>query len=101
MIKDLLCPGNAFPEMRKTRKTVTCFYIDCSNVRLVSTRVHFADPLSSYPLGRNLDNSSEEGVTLLGVGEALAMEYLKFSILLDKSDDGDRVVGERGPEDGS
>ena len=55
------------------------------------------DLLSSCLLGRSLDKSSEEDVTLLGVGEALAVEDLEFSVLLDKSEDDDRVLGERGP----
>ena len=59
------------------------------------------DLLSNYPLGRCLDSSGDKGVALLGVGEVLTMEDLEFSVLFDKSDDGDRVVGERDPKDGS
>lgn len=59
------------------------------------------DLLSSCPLSRSRDSSSNKGVALLGVGEVLAVEDLKFPVLLDKSDDGDGFVGERLPEDGS
>jgi hypothetical protein len=86
----------------KTRKIGTRVYIDCSNSNpLVPTHVHFVDLLSSYPLGCSFDSSSEESLALLGVCEALTMEDLKFPVLLDNSDDGDRFVGERGPGDGS
>jgi len=61
----------------------------------------FVDLLSSRPLSRSLDSSSDKVVAHLGVGEVLAMEDLKFPVLLDKSDDGDGFVGERDPEDGS
>jgi len=81
-------------------KIVIFFDTDCSNARPVSLQVHFVDLLSNYPPGRSLDNSSEEGVTLLGVGEVLTLEDLKFSVLLDKCDDDDRVIWERGPENG-
>jgi len=57
--------------------------------------------LSNYPPGCSLDESSEEGVTLLGVGDVLRLEDFEFSVLLDKCDDDDRIVGERGPGDGS
>ena len=56
------------------------------------------DLLSSSLLGRNGGNPSKEGATLLGVSKVLAMEDLEFSILLDKSDNGDSIVGERSSE---
>ena len=87
--------------MRKTRKIVTRFYVDCPNAQLVPTHVRFMDLLSNYPIGRSLDSSSDEGIALLGVGEVLAMEDFKFPVLLDKSEDADSFVGERGPGDGS
>ena len=58
------------------------------------------DPLSC-PLGRSLDSPSDEGTTLSGVGEILAMDDLEFPVLLDNSIGDDTIVGERGPEDGS
>ena len=57
------------------------------------------DPLS-YPLGRGLDSPSDEGNTLLRVGEILGMDVLEFPVLLNKSEGEDTIVVERGPEDG-
>ena len=85
--------------MRKTCKIVTCFYIDFSSAKLF-LRLHIADLLSGCLLGRNLDHFGDQGVTLLGVGKALEVEDLKFAVLLDKSDDGNRIVGEWGPIEG-
>ena len=75
-------------------------YIDCSNTRLVFTCEHFVDILSRRSLGRSLDSPSNEGITLLGVGEILAMEHLELSILLDKSVGEDGIDVEYRPVDG-
>jgi len=40
------------------------------------------------------------GITLLGVGEILAMEDLEIPVLFDKSKDADTIVGVRGPKGG-
>ena len=56
--------------------------------------------LSSHPLGRGLDSSSNESVTLLGVREIFTMEDLEFPILLDKSVRGGGIPAEHGSEDG-
>ena len=61
--------------------------------------MEFVDLLSSYPLG-SLESPNDEGTTLLGVAEVLAMEDPEFPILLDKSVGGDSIVAERGPGDG-
>ena len=86
-----------YPE---TCRIVTCFYVDYSNAQLVFTHVNFVDLLSSHPLGRNLDSPSDEGSTLFGVDEILAMDDPKFPVLLGKSVDDDSIVVECGPEDG-
>ena len=57
--------------------------------------------LSSCPLCRSLESSSDEGTTLLGVGKVLTIEDLKSPVLLGEGDDGYTFVGERVPEDGS
>ena len=57
--------------------------------------------LSSCPLRHGLENSSNEGATLLGVGKVRTLEDLKSPVLLDKSDGEDSSVGVRVPEDGS
>ena len=93
-------PEERFCDHAETRKIVTCFYIDSLNVQLVSTHVHFADLLSSYIRVRSLDDCSDQGVTLLGVCEALAVEDPKFSVLLDKSEDDDCFVGDRRSGEG-
>jgi hypothetical protein len=50
-------------------------------------------PLNSHPFGRSLsDSPSEEGVTLFGVAEILAIEDLEFPVLLDNSVDDDVVA---------
>ena len=95
------CPEGRFPHYAKTCKIVTCFYIDCSNAQLISTRVRFVDLLSSCPPCRSLESSSNEGATLLGIGKVLTLEDLKFPVLLCKGEDGYTIVGERVPEDGS
>ena len=100
MINDSLCPRNAFPAVRKTCEIVTYFDIDCSNIQHIFTRVYFVDLLSSYPLGRSLGGPSEDGVTLLGVAEFLAMEDLEFPVLLDNSVSDDGIVVLCGPEGG-
>ena len=56
--------------------------------------------LLSYPLSRCLDSPSDEGSTLLGVGEILGMDDLEFPVLLNKSEGEDTIVVERGPKDG-
>ena len=89
-----------FPLYGKTGRIVTCFHIDCLNTQLVFTCVHFADLLSSYPLGRSLGSPSGMGITLLGVSEILAMEDLELPVLFDKSKDAESIVGVRGPEGG-
>jgi len=58
------------------------------------------DPLSSRPLGRSLGSPSDEGITVLGVAEVLAVEDLEFPVLLDKSVDDDSIIFVRGPGDG-
>ena len=68
--------------------------------RLLFTHVHFADLLSSYPLGHSFKSPTDEGTALSGVGKILAIEYLELPVLLDKSVDDDSIVVERGPGDG-
>lgn len=85
--------------MRKTRTIVTRFYIDCSDAQLVSTPT-FVDLLSIYSLARGLDCSSDESVTLPGVGKVLAMEDFELSVLFDKSEDEESFVRERDSGDG-
>ena len=48
-------------------------------------------------LGYGFGDPSNEGVTLLGVGDVLTMKDLKFSVFLNKSEDRDRIVGEHIP----
>ena len=62
--------------------------------------MHLVDLLSNSLLGCGLFNPSEESNTWLGVGEVLAVKDLKIPILLDKSEDGDNIVGKRAPKDG-
>ena len=57
------------------------------------------DRLSSYPLGRGLGSPSDEGTTLLGVDEMLAMEELELPALLNKSENKETIAAERSPED--
>jgi len=57
------------------------------------------DRLSSYPLGRGLGSPSDEGTTLLGVDEMLAMEELELPVLLDKSANKEAIAAKRGPKD--
>ena len=78
----------------------TWFYIEYSNTLLIFTHIHFVDLLSSYPLGRSLESSSEVGATLLGVSKILAMKDLKFPVLFHKSVGVGSFVVEGGPEDG-
>jgi hypothetical protein len=63
--------------------------------------VHFVNILNSCLLFCCLESSSDEFVTLLGVGEVLTMENLEFPVLLDNSEDESSFVGVRDPEDGS
>jgi len=56
--------------------------------------------LSSHPRGRSLESPSDEGVTLLGVAEDLAMEDLESPILLNKRGGDNSIAVERGPEGG-
>jgi len=58
------------------------------------------DPLSSCILGRNVGHPNVEGRPFLGVGEVFAAEDLKLPVLLDNSEDGDSIVGERTPKAG-
>ena len=58
------------------------------------------DPLSSYPLGRSFGSPSEMGTTLLGVSEILAIEDFELPVLLDKSENGETIVGVRSPKGG-
>jgi hypothetical protein len=81
---------NCYKLLRRLPKRTTRFY----------THVHFVDLLSSYPPGRNLHTLSDEGITLFGVGEILAIDNLQFLILLDKRVDGEGFVFERAPEGG-
>ena len=61
--------------------------------------MHFVDLLSSL-LGLNIFKPRVEGKTPLGVAEVLTIEDLKFPILLDKSEDGDRIEVESVPAGG-
>ena len=61
--------------------------------------MHFVDPLSCL-LGLSLFKPSVDGETPLGVAEVLSMKDLKFPILLDKSEDGDRIEVESVPAGG-
>ena len=49
---------------------------------------------NGWVLGLGLSNPGKDGVALLGVCEALAVEDLKCSILLNEGHDEDRIVGE-------
>src|ERR1700743_3768130 len=69
-------------------------------MQLVLAHVHFADLLSSHPLGQSLDSPSNKGTTLFKVAVILGMEDLEFPILLDKRVDEGSIVVERGIEDG-
>ena len=51
-------------------------------------------------LGLGRGNPSKEGGTLLGVGEVLQLEDLKFPVLLDESEDTERIIVELGAIDG-
>ena len=51
-------------------------------------------------MGCSLGSPSDIGAIFLGVQEDLAVENLKFPILLDKRDDDKSIAGQRGPEDG-
>ena len=66
----------------------------------IFTHIRFVDILSNYPLGCSLDSPGDEGATLSGIGEILALEDLEFSIILGKSVDEESIVVQRGPEDG-
>ena len=88
-----------FPATQKTRRIVTCLYIDCWST-LVFTHVHFVGLLSGYPLGCGLDSSSDEGITLSRVSEIFATNNFGSPFLLNKSVDEGSIVIERGPEDG-
>jgi len=57
------------------------------------------DLLDSCPLSSNLEGPSDEGTTLLGVGEILAIEELEFPVLLDKSVGDGSFVVVRSPGD--
>ena len=80
--------------MQKTCTIVTCFDVEYSIVQLI---LHSR---SGRDLGYSFGDPSSEGVTLLGVCDVLTKEDLKFSVLLDKSEDCDRTVRERVPLDG-
>jgi len=69
-------------------------------MQLIFTRIRFVDSLSSYPLGRSFGTPSDMGTTLLGVSEILAIEDFELPVLLDKSENGETIVGVRGPEGG-
>ena len=56
--------------------------------------------LSSHPLSRSLESPSDDGVTLLGITEVLAMEDLESPVLLNKSEGDNSIVVDRGPEGG-
>ena len=45
-------------------------------------------------MGLGLSSPSEGGAALLGIGEALTVEDLKFSILFDDSEDDGDIIGE-------
>ena len=86
--------------MRKLVKLLRVFTSTPPRTRNLFLHVHLVDLLSNCLLGRSLGNPSEEGDTLLGVGEVLAVDDLKLAVLLNKSDNGDTLIGERAPEDG-
>ena len=48
---------------------------------------------------RPLGSLSEEGATLLGIGEVLRLDDLKLPVLLDDSEDADRINVVRGTVD--
>ena len=48
----------------------------------------------------SLGSPSDDGITLLGVAEVIAIEDLEFPVLLDKSVGDDGIVVVRGPGDG-
>ena len=55
--------------------------------------IQSVDLRNGWPLGLGLGDPSEYCVALLGIREALAVEDLKRSILLDEAHDEDRIVG--------
>jgi len=61
--------------------------------------IHFVN-LLSCPLGGGPDSPSDEGATVFGAAEVLAIADLQFPILLDKSVDENRIVAECGPSGG-
>ena len=69
-------------------------------MQLIFTRIRFVDPLSSYPLGRSFGGPGDMSTTLLGISEILAIEDLELSVLFDKSENSETIVGVRGPEGG-
>jgi len=58
--------------------------------------MRFVD-LLSCPFRSGPKNPSDEGATLFGAAEVLAMADLQFPVFLDKSVDDDRIVAECGP----
>ena len=56
--------------------------------------------LLSCSLGGGPDSPGDEGATLFGAAEVLAIADLQFPILLDKSVDDNRIVVECGPGGG-
>ena len=89
-----------FPQYGKICRIFTCSYIDYLDTQLIFTQVHFMDLLSGYPLGYSFGGPSDMSTTLLGVSEILAIEDLELPVLLDKSENGETIVGVRGSKGG-
>ena len=62
---------------------------------------YFVGLQTRYKPGRNLDNRSQEGVTLPRVGEIFTIEDLELPVLLDEREDADRIIFVGGTDDGS
>ena len=99
VIEDSLPRRASFPLCGKLVRLLHAFTLT-SQVPNLFLHIHIVDLLSSCLLGRNLDHFSHQGATLLGVSKGLEVEDLKFPVLLDKSDDENRFVGEWGPVEG-
>ena len=93
VIKDSLC----FKESKLGKLSLG---IGSSNTQLIVTHMHLVDLLSYCLLGRGLGHPSEEDDTLLGIGEVHGVEDLNLPVLLDKSEDGNTLIGESAPKGG-
>jgi len=78
------------------RNLVNCcvhYTIDCSNfAEFFFLHLHSVDLRSRRYLCRCLGNRSIEGAALLGIGEVLTLKNFSFPVLLDESEDRDRIV---------